>query len=105
MNLWVDDIRRPPGHRSESFTWVKSYGEAIGYLETGLVETISLDHDLGLCKTGYDVVCWIERAVVNGDIECPLISCHSMNPVGRQKIQIVIDRLMASVENCSEDWS
>ena len=99
MNLWVDDVRKPPEHQFESFVWAKSYNEAIGYLASGLVKTIFLDHDLGLCKTGYDIACWIERAVINGDIVCPTINCHSMNPVGRQKIQVVIDKLMTPIED------
>ena len=48
--------------------WVRVYWphEAIELLKTGAVEEISLDHDLGDDDngTGYDVVTWIEEAVV-----------------------------------------
>lgn len=42
--------------------------EAIRLLEAGLVEELSLDHDLGDDDrgTGYDVILWIEAAVSNG---------------------------------------
>lgn len=40
--------------------------ETIAFLEKGGVELISLDHDLGDDErgTGYDVLLWIEEAVV-----------------------------------------
>ena len=88
MRLWLDDCRpAPPG-----WAWAKTYGEAVALLETGEVTYASLDHDLAddvLAdeKTGYDVVLWMEQHDVwprDG------LDCHSMNPVGRARIEQVI---------------
>lgn len=103
MKLWLDDIRPVP----EGFVWAKDYAEAIKYLMTGEVTYASLDHDLADAhyleanfgwmpsevkeltdeKTGYDVILWMEENDVwpkNG------VDCHSMNPVGRTRIEAVI---------------
>lgn len=61
--LWLDDERPAPA----GWTWVHTATEAIEWLSKGTVLEISLDHDLGdgeQAGTGYDVVCWIEEAVV-----------------------------------------
>lgn len=99
MNLWLDDIRPPWKHGCIGWEWVKTVEEAIAILETGKVRKASLDHDLseeatmGMPKrgerTGYTVVCWMEENAVwppEG------VSVHSMNPVGRKRMQDVIDR-------------
>lgn len=73
---------------------------AIEILKTGRVEFASLDHDLSEMatigqpaageKTGYTVCCWLE--------ENPQfwprrgVKVHSMNPVGRSKMQAVINQ-------------
>jgi len=51
--------------------WVTNADDAIRLLETGLVQRASLDHDLSVDapmgfplpgeKTGYTVVCWMEK--------------------------------------------
>lgn len=89
MKLWVDDVRFPPW----PYTWSRTYSEAIRQLERGIVTDISLDHDLGSDKTGYDIACWIEEQVELNNIQAPNITCHSSNPVGRQRIEQVADRL------------
>ena len=63
--------------------------EAIRLLETGKVEAISLDHDLGDDHrgTGYDVVLWIEEAVMTKRFRPPLIKVHSANPSAREKME------------------
>ena len=43
MKLWHDDVRRPP----DGWTWVRTNNEAKEQLQTGNVDTISLDHDMG----------------------------------------------------------
>ena len=61
MRVLLDDERQTPDG------WVRVYwpDEAIRLFETGQVEELSLDHDLGdeSRGTGYDVVVWIEEAV------------------------------------------
>ena len=85
------------------WTWAKTGEEAITFLATGKVTMASLDHDLApehyphalvtdnkhTPMTGYDVVCWMEEHNVwppGG------VTVHSMNPVGRARMQQVIDR-------------
>lgn len=62
--------------------------EAIALLESGAVEELSLDHDLGDDErgTGYDVVLWIEEAVVLRGFKPPRISVHSANSSARDKM-------------------
>lgn len=98
MKLWLDDIRNPARFGCIGFVWAKTAQEAIKYLQTGEVTFASLDHDLGIQstlglpndeETGYTVVCWMEDHNVwpkDG------VVVHSMNPVGRKRMQQVIDK-------------
>jgi hypothetical protein len=84
MKVYLDDIRdAPPG-------WCRVFwpDEAIALLEGGGVTEISLDHDLGDDSrgTGYDVIRWIEEAVVTRGFVAPKMSIHSANPVGRDRM-------------------
>ena len=62
--------------------------EAIALLETGQVQELSLDHDLGDDQrgTGYDVVLWVEEAVALRGFKPPKMSVHSANSSARQKM-------------------
>lgn len=62
--------------------------QAIALLQDGDVTEISLDHDLGddAHGTGYDVIAWIEEAVVTRGFKPPRITIHSANPVGRDRM-------------------
>ena len=85
MKVYLDDERpTPPG-------WVRTYwpDEAIELLQTGKVTDISLDHDLGDDQrgTGYDVVLWIEEAVITRGFVPPRISVHSANTSARIKME------------------
>lgn len=84
MKLFLDDIRNPP---DESWVIARTYEEAIQHLMTGWVEEVSLDHDLGTERTGYDVAREIERLVRFGVIDPPNWRVHSANPVGRANIE------------------
>ncbi len=85
MKVFLDDLRgTPPG-------WVRAFWPAEVYelLETGNVEELSLDHDLGdeTRGTGYDVVLWIEEAVaLRGFVPPKKISVHSANLSARGKM-------------------
>ena len=62
--------------------------EAIDWLQTGSVEEISLDHDLGDGPdNGYQVILWIEEAVALRHFIPPIIRVHSANPSARQKME------------------
>ena len=68
--------------------------EAIKLLQSGDVEIISLDHDLGEnVKSGYDVAKWIEKETALNDFNPPKILIHSANPVGQRNIQSCIDSI------------
>lgn len=119
MKLWLDDVRDPAQFGAIGYQWVKTVKESQDLLLTGEVERASLDHDLGACPqcmrdagcddaeawlikhggmampncehfgTGYDLVCWMEQT---GHWPKQKPRVHSMNPVGRQRMQQVIDR-------------
>jgi hypothetical protein len=96
MRIYLDDERpTPPG-------WTRVYwpDEAIALLEQGGVVEISLDHDLGddLRGTGYDVVAWIEEAVVMRGFVPPAIRVHSANPAARERMQAGIAAIHRHVE-------
>lgn len=60
MKLFLDDYRSCPKGRIK----VSTYKGCIDILKNNRIEELSLDHDLGEAKTGYDVICWIETADV-----------------------------------------
>jgi hypothetical protein len=77
MKVFLDDEREAPDG------WVRVYwpAEAIELLQSGQVERLSLDHDLGddARGTGYDVILWIEEAVALRGFVPPKIFVHSAN--------------------------
>ena len=108
MKLFLDDIRDPSKFLKfdwGGWTWAKTAEEAIRYLRTANVTFASLDHDLtdeqmqkgGYVgkiyedghKSGYDVVCWLEQHPEFWPRDG--VKVHSMNPVGRARMQKVID--------------
>jgi hypothetical protein len=100
MKLYLDDVRIP----TSDWKWVKTAKEAIRELKTGLVTHVSLDHDLGDDSkgTGYDVVNWIEKAVVMSSFIPPKITIHTSNPAARKKMEAgvrSIERLYKELQN------
>jgi translation initiation factor 2 alpha subunit (eIF-2alpha) len=88
MKLFVDDLRDPP---DSSWVVARSYNEAIDKLKTGEVEILSLDHDLGLDLTGYDIISWLEKKIYRDEMKSPKeILVHSANPVGVENIKRAI---------------
>ena len=89
LRLFVDDIRNAP---DPSWIVARTYFEAIQCLRYLPIDVLSLDHDLGEYKTGYDVICWLEERVRSDpDYYSPrFICCHSANPVGKKKIEAAI---------------
>jgi len=87
MKIFLDDERTPP----EDWYLVSTPQEAIEWLQTGSVEEISLDHDLGEGPdNGYQVILWIEEAVALRRFVPPKIRVHSANPSARQKMELGI---------------
>jgi hypothetical protein len=91
MRVYLDDERQTPD------SWVRVYwpNEAIALLEQGCVTEISLDHDLGDDDrgTGYDVITWIEEAVVVKGFNPPIIRVHSANPGARARMELGISAI------------
>lgn len=85
MKVYLDDERDTP----EGWERVYWPDEAIALLEKGIVTEISLDHDLGDDErgTGYDVVLWLEEAVVVNNFSPPKMKVHSANSSARQKME------------------
>lgn len=85
--LYIDDTRFPEyfhqiGARIDV---ARTYNEAIELIDAfrASYDLISLDHDLGEEKTGYDIA----KYIVENQIEIPPIAIHSANPVGRFNIE------------------
>jgi len=93
MRVYLDDERATPAG------WVRVFwpNEAIALLETGEVDELSLDHDLGDDRrgTGYDVVLWIEEAVAMRGFKPPRMFVHSANSSARQKMLAGIEAIDA----------
>ena len=97
MRIFLDDERVAPDG------WVQVHwpSEAIALLETGQVEELSLDHDLGDDErgTGYDVVLWVEEAVFLRGFKPPRIFVHSANASAREKMLAGIESIYRRVRD------
>jgi hypothetical protein len=89
MKIYLDDVRPIP----DGWVGVRTYDEAVAVIKTGKVKEISLDHDLGPGKTGYDLVCLIEKMVVEERFIPPVMRIHSANPVGRSNMERAIQSI------------
>lgn len=99
MDLWVDDIRLPPG---KNWVWAKTAHLAIDLLSLVHFECVSLDHDLGMGdeEDGYRVALWMAEH----DVWPDEVVVHSMNPVGAHRIQGVVDRYGPYDKPCERVW-
>lgn len=93
VRLYLDDARETP----EGWERVYTAGECIVRLGRGDVDMLSLDHDLGPelsgVGTGYDVVCWLELRAHAGLPLPRIITIHSANPVGRERMTAGLTRI------------
>lgn len=85
MKVYLDDFRPTP----EGWIGARWPGDVISLLKTGRVTEISLDHDLGddNIGTGYHVLLWIEKEIVENDFSPPEITIHTANPSAREKME------------------
>jgi hypothetical protein len=109
VKLWHDDIRPP---KEEGWVWARTNERAMELLETGEVEEISMDHDLGLhtismpeqyheltpdqqhaifCAgrsedTGLDLVLWM----IANDKVPPIVTIHSWNAAGAMRMMMAL---------------
>jgi len=91
MRVFLDDERVAP----DGWRQVRWPEEAIVLLESGGVQELSLDHDLGDDEhgTGYDVLLWIEEAVATRGFAPPRIRVHSANASARQKMEAAVQAI------------
>lgn len=96
FNVYMDDIRHGPDmdackHLPDWMDWVivRSVDNTRRLLELGLVNKLSLDHDMGSKKTGYDLIKWMAET---GYWPKGEIWIHSANPVGRDNMVATINR-------------
>jgi len=97
IKVWLDDKRPKPSNYD---LHVYTAQAAIAALETGTVETISLDHDLGpedQTGNGYTVAKWIEEAAYLNKIPKLVWYIHSQNSVGRASMK-------SALENADKYW-
>lgn len=89
MTLLIDDLRD-----IKADVIARTYDQGIDALTNqGPFEVLYLDHDLGEADpgaTGYGIMNFLEA---NPQFLPGKIVCVSSNPVGRQRIQMVIDKL------------
>ena len=81
--LYVDDIRFPEYFHQigAEITVARTYDEAIQSIDNSY-DIISLDHDSGEDKTGYDIA----KYIIENQIKVGAVAIHSANPVGRFNI-------------------
>ena len=107
--LWLDDLRNPHKYMSrilneiglveiDNLYWATSFDvfkECI--IRHGLPDYIFFDHDLGLTETGevapsgYDCAKWLVNYCLEQSIPTPSYFIQSMNTVGKENIQSLID--------------
>jgi hypothetical protein len=97
MKVYLDDEREaPPG-----WQLVKTVNDAIELLKRGNVTEISLDHDLGGDEsgTGYDIILWIEKVVVEKNLIPPKIHIHTANISARTKMELGARKILELSNN------
>jgi Cyclic-phosphate processing Receiver domain len=91
-SLLIDDLRVLKPADGEVLTTCRSFDDGIDALRRYTWDCLYLDHDLAdpdPRKTGYDVLCWLEEY----PRYLPTTICLvTQNPVGRQKMQALLDR-------------
>ncbi len=100
MKIFLDDERLAPTG------WLQARwpDEVIFYLAKGMVTDISLDHDLGddARGTGYDVLLWIEQAIVDTGFQPPKINVHTSNPAARIRMLAAVEQINRLAEMKSQ---
>lgn len=96
----MDDLRNPPNN--EEYDVARTYDEAVAKIDTGLYDTVYLDHDLGDYhegkeRTGYDVVLYIVQRKMDGFPVPTKYEMLTANPVGRNRMLGVIRRYLSEI--------
>ena len=87
MKVFLDDMRTPPS----GWILTDSVASTIEFLKSDKVKNLSLNHNLArVPETGYNVLLWIEREVVCNQFVPPVITVHSSNLFGKEKMELAI---------------
>lgn len=102
--LFLDDVRFPQDvdhlDRDEDWVIARNYDEFVAIIEeSGLPYEMSLDHDLGEAKTGYDCLKWMiyEKEY---DLRKVVINYHSGNPVGKLDMFTLVKNWRNHLDSC-----
>lgn len=96
INVYLDDCR--PGPLSSEWVIVRSAKSAMVLLKCGIVNDMSLDHDMGNNEpTGYELLLWMEE---NNIWPSGNISVHSANLSGATKMKLAIESHERRMVNC-----
>lgn len=106
MKLFVDDIRQAP----DDWALARTNTKAIRILSSGIVNVVSLDHDIACYLVGgqshtsnetfMPVAYYI--SVMPESLRPNTVYIHTANPLGRDKIKSL---LTGKVQNIIDDWS
>ena len=121
---WIKDYS--PIGTNVKIVWAKSYTEFVNYIVImGLPDAICFDHDLGkdvalACiksgmskraakkirrestKSGKDCANWLVNYCLDRDLNIPLYSIQSFNPVGKENIDSLLKSYKKHYENKSQ---
>lgn len=119
--LFLDDVREPVDCLAymykelgtnnliykQDWTIVRNFKEFVAHInQYGLPDVISFDHDLAdehytgesliryeafKSPTGYDAAHWLIKYCQDRHLKLPKYLVHSMNPVGKENIQLLLD--------------
>jgi hypothetical protein len=110
-NLFLDDERNPNRFLKDLRTWevVRTYEDFCKtIMERGLPGFVSFDHDIhGIVvdindpkhakeTTGYDCALWLIKYCQKHNKRLPNWQVHSMNPIGKARIQDLLISFMES---------
>ena len=89
MKIYLDDIRIP---KQDIWTVVRTpeqFRDVISHAQQ--IDTISFDHDLGECESGYDLMKWLLDLHLDGhkDLSHTQVFIHSANPIGAKNMQML----------------
>jgi hypothetical protein len=100
ISIYLDDERKCPLGSVQTTT----VEDTIELLQRCQVKSLSLDHDLGYKKNGYDVLVWIEEQVVkNGFTPPPRIEIHTWNPGARPKMVAAVEAIKDLAKEYSKE--
>lgn len=96
MNLWLDDLRSPPGDRE--WVHVRTVNACRARIKRKCPQRLSLDNDLGERQPeGRSIIDWLEERAMAGFPIPDQIHIHSANPVARAYMELVRERIFRIV--------